>query len=56
MQEVIDFLIESDNATNAQEAEKIIKEMRSRIVAGESYKDVLYEYDLDLDYAIEILY
>lgn len=56
MQEVINLLIESDNASNAQEAEKIIKEMRSRILDGEDYEDVLFEYDLDLDYAIDILY
>jgi hypothetical protein len=49
-------LINSGNADDVTEANEIIKEMRERMLDGENPEELLYEYGLEPDYIMDLLW
>jgi hypothetical protein len=54
MKNLIAALLANEMARDRAEAIEIIKSMREEVVEGEDIKDVLSQYDLDLDDAIDL--
>lgn len=54
MEDLIDALLQTE-ASNRTEAIAIIQSMQEEIQNGEDIQDVLLQYGLDLDYAIDLL-
>ncbi len=54
METLIAALIENEMAENRAGAIEIIDCMREEVEAGEDIQDVLLQYDLELDYAIDL--
>lgn len=46
----------SSNGCTPSDAQEIIKEMRVRIMDGEDPDDVLYDWGLEPDYVMDLLY
>lgn len=55
MNELIRVLIEDETANNVTEAIEIINCMKQEIEDGENIEDILSQYGLKLDYAIDLL-
>jgi hypothetical protein len=49
-------LVSSGNAENLTDAASIIDEMKSRVLYGEDPEEILYEYGLEPDYIMDILF
>lgn len=54
MENLIAALIENEMAENRADAIEIINCMKEEVKDGEDIQDVLSQYDLDLDYAIDL--
>lgn len=52
---LINALVNSEQAENREDAEEIIKEMKNRVLDGEDPEEILYEYGLEPDYVFDIL-
>jgi hypothetical protein len=55
MNDLIRVLIEDETENNVTEAIEIINCMKQEIEDGEDIEDVLSQYGLELDYAIDLL-
>ena len=55
MNDLIRALIEDETASNLTDAIEIINCMKQEIKDGEDIEDVLSQYGLELDYAIDLL-
>jgi hypothetical protein len=55
MEDLIQALIKNETASDREDAIEIINCMRQEVKDGEDIQDVLSQYDLDLDYAIDLL-
>jgi hypothetical protein len=55
MEDLIQALIENETASDQADAIEIIHRMRQEVEDGEDLHDVLSQYDLDLDHAIDLL-
>lgn len=55
MKDLIQALIGNEMATNREDAIEIINAMRQEVEDGEDIHDVLSQYDLDLDRAIDLI-
>lgn len=54
MNDLIEALIENEMASNRAEAFVIINCMKQEVEDGEAIQDVLEQYELELDYAIDL--
>ena len=53
---LIQALIRSEQAETADEAQKIVSEMRERVINNnEDPEEILYEYGLEPDYVFDLL-
>jgi type II secretory pathway component PulF len=55
MKDLIQALIGNEMATNREDAIEIINSMKQEVEDGEDIHDVLSQYDLDLDRAIDLI-
>jgi hypothetical protein len=55
MENIIKALLENGMASDRDDAIDIIDCMREEVNDGEDIQDVLLQYDLDLDYAINLM-
>jgi hypothetical protein len=55
MEDLIQALIDNETASDREDAIEIINCMRQEVEDGEDIQDVLSQYDLDLDYTIDLL-
>jgi hypothetical protein len=54
--ELIKALVNSGNAEDVTEAKEIVKEMKERMMEGENPEEILYEYGLEPDYVMDLLW
>jgi hypothetical protein len=54
MEDLIKALIDNETAQDRTDAIEIINCMKQEIADGEDIQDVLSQYDLDLDHAIDL--
>jgi hypothetical protein len=53
---LIQALIRSEQAETAEEAQKIVSEMRQRVINNnEDPEEILYEYGLEPDYVFDLI-
>lgn len=55
MSDLIKILIDAETASDEADAIEIINCMKQEVQGGEDIQDVLLLYDLDLDFAIDLL-
>jgi hypothetical protein len=55
MEDLIRALLDNETAQDRADAIEIIDCMKEEIAEGEDIQDVLSQYDLDLDYAIDLI-